>query len=435
MNPELYHSLPTATPDEFLPPIDRWSTLGGLALLLVFGGSLVLAARLSYQVAVHAPAIVRPEGDLRLVQAAITGTVQSIEVKSNDQVEAGEVIAYLTDAELRVQERQLLADLEQTQKQVQQLQAQSVALEAQISAEARASERSVAAARANLNLLQREYQDRQATTQTDVQEAEAAVRFAEEELDRYQQLAETGALSALQISEKRASLAIAQVRLKRAIALQDPNPSAVEQAEQAVEQDLAMGESTLARLRQDQENLLRQRGELQKQQQSTEQQLQQLQLDLEKLAIRAPVSGTIQELVLRNPSQVVAPGDVIAQILPIQAPLVIQAQVEQESIGNIEIGQEAIIRIDSCVYTDYGTLTGWVTGITPDTKSSNQDPLRGNTAGSFYEVTITPQDLVLSNAGKECRIQSGMQGRADVITDEETILISWLRKLRLATDF
>jgi HlyD family secretion protein len=431
MNSEHYQSLPTATPDEFLPPIDRWSTLGGLALLLVFGGSLVLAGNLSYKVAVHAPAIVRPEGDLRLVQTAIAGTVQSIEVKRNDQVEAGDVIAYLTDAELRVQERQWQADREQTQQQLQQLQAQSVALEAQISAESRASDRSVAAARAYLNLLQREYQDRQSTTQTDVQEAEAAVRFAEEELDRYQQLAETGALSALQISEKKAALEIALVRLERAKALNDPSFSAVEQAEQEMEQALALGESMLASLRQDQENLLRQRVELQKQQLSTEQQLQQLRLDLEKLAIRAPVSGTIQDLALRNAGQVLAPGDVIAQILPMQAPLVIQAQVEQESISNIEIAQEVSIRIDSCVYTDYGTLTGLVTGITPDT---NQASLGENTAGSFYEVTITPQKLVLSNAGKECQILSGMQGRADIITGEETILISWLRKLRFITD-
>ena len=63
-NPELLH---VAGPEEFLPPINWWITLGGLVLLATLGASVVLAGVLKYRVTVRAPATVRPAGELRIV--------------------------------------------------------------------------------------------------------------------------------------------------------------------------------------------------------------------------------------------------------------------------------------------------------------------------------------------------------------------------------
>ncbi|MDJ0727029.1 MAG: hypothetical protein QNJ38_18165, partial [Prochloraceae cyanobacterium] len=56
-NSEFLHLV---TPDEFLPSIGRWTTLGGLALLAAFGTAIALATVLKYKVTVKSPAIVRP---------------------------------------------------------------------------------------------------------------------------------------------------------------------------------------------------------------------------------------------------------------------------------------------------------------------------------------------------------------------------------------
>lgn len=57
--------------DDFLPPISRWSTLGGLFLVGACGAAVTLAAVIKYRITVKAPATVRPVGELRIVQAAM----------------------------------------------------------------------------------------------------------------------------------------------------------------------------------------------------------------------------------------------------------------------------------------------------------------------------------------------------------------------------
>ncbi|HBL13917.1 MAG TPA: HlyD family secretion protein, partial [Cyanobacteria bacterium UBA11162] len=53
---------------------------------------------------------------------------------------------------------------------------------------------------------------------------------------------------------------------------------------------------------------------------------------------------------------------------------------------------------------------------------------------SFYEVTIQPERLSLGDGTRQCLIQLGMEGRADIISREETVLQFLLRKARLITD-
>ena len=428
---ELYSELPTATPDEFLPSIAHWLTLGGWVLLGVFTSMIGMASILPYKNTVKASITIRPEGERRIVEATIRGAVTEIVAKENNGVEVGDAIAFLTDPALTIELQTLLAELDQSDQQIAQIQNQMLALDAQAEAETRAAERSVAASKARLESAQQTYADQQITTQADVQEAEANVRFAQEELSRYQQLQNTGIISALQLSEKEAALETQTARLERAKALINPSQSAVAQAREEMAQAEAIGVSTLAQLTQEKEQLSRQKSELQNQRQTIQQSLKQVKLEQEKLTIRAPIDGIIQELTPRNAGQILEPGEIVAQIIPKQAPLVIKAQVSQSVINQVNLGQEAAIRLDSCVYTDYGILKGNVNAISPDAISQNA----AATEMAYFEVDIVPQTMKLNRGLKSCLLQAGMQGKADIVTQEETILMSWLRNFRLIAEF
>jgi hypothetical protein len=63
--------------------------------------------------------------------------------------------------------------------------------------------------------------------------------------------------------------------------------------------------------------------------------------------------------------------------------------------------------------------------------SSNTTQQPQTPANGIYEVTIAPDTLQLNRGGKTCQIRSGMDGRADIISKEETILQFILRKARL----
>jgi multidrug efflux pump subunit AcrA (membrane-fusion protein) len=48
-----------------------------------------------------------------------------------------------------------------------------------------------------------------------------------------------------------------------------------------------------------------------------------------------------------------------------------------------------------------------------------------------YEVTIKPTTLSLNRGKNKCAIRSGMDGRADIISTEETVWQFILKKARL----
>lgn len=51
-----------------------------------------------------------------------------------------------------------------------------------------------------------------------------------------------------------------------------------------------------------------------------------------------------------------------------------------------------------------------------------------------YEVTARPDALVLTDEAQPCSIQAGMEGRADIVSRQDTVLKFLLRKARLIAD-
>ena len=68
---------------ELLPSLSRWMNWGGLLIVGTFGLTIILASVFKYNVIIQAPASIRPDGELRIVQAGIEGQVKQIFVKDN----------------------------------------------------------------------------------------------------------------------------------------------------------------------------------------------------------------------------------------------------------------------------------------------------------------------------------------------------------------
>lgn len=434
----LSEALRPVQPNEFLPPVGRWATFGSIVMLALFGGTIALAAVLKYPTTVKAMATIRPTGELRVVQATTTGKVNQIDVKLHQLVERGQAIAYLDDTRLQTQKRQLQSSIQQTQRQLDQVNAQTQAVQDQIAAEVQAIQRVVAGSEGELRLRQRQYQEQQITTGAEVREAEAAVKLAREELTRYQTLANTGAVSQSQIGEKTAALEVALARLQRSQAILNPSMASVEIAAEKVAQERARGASTLATLNKEQEALIQQKVKLQNELTRDRQELQQVETDLTHTVIRAPATGILQQLNLRNRDQLVQPGDLIAQIAPDRVPLVVKAYVSPQDIGQVEVGQAVTMKVSGCPYPDYGTLEGTVTTISPDIAglpSPAANPLAQGQpqplSNAHYEVTIQAQMQFLGSKNHLCHLQAGMEGSANIVTRKETVLRFLMRKVRL----
>lgn len=96
-------SLRPVAPEEFLPRIDWWVTIGGFIFIAIFGATIALTSILKYKVTIKAPATVRPVGELRIVQAAVEGKIEQIPIEANQTVTKGDIVAYIDDSRLQTQ--------------------------------------------------------------------------------------------------------------------------------------------------------------------------------------------------------------------------------------------------------------------------------------------------------------------------------------------
>jgi len=413
---------PLVESSDFLPPMSFWAKLGGLLIVGAVGVAIALASVTKYKVTVKAQATIRPAGELRIVQAATEGTITRIAVKENQVVKTVDVIATIDNSHLQTKKSQLKSNIQQAQLQLVQINAQISATGSQIRAETDRINSAVASAYAELRGHRRSYREKQITTITEVQEADANVKIAQEELhvaqaelksahancrateaslavartkrNRYEIVAKRGALSQDQFAEVQLAfqqqssaveaqkavveaqkqkieqlqqaVSAATARWQRTHAAINPSDAEVAIASEHLAQEKATGAANLATLTKERLALIQQQIQISKQLERDVRELQQVEIDLKQTIISAPTNGILFGLKLRNSNQTVRLGEEIAQIVPSDNTLIVKALVGTEDISKVKIGQKAQLQVSACPYPDYGTLEGKVNAISPD---------------------------------------------------------------------
>ncbi|MCU0526515.1 MAG: HlyD family secretion protein [Elainella sp. Prado103] len=432
LKPDSIPVLRPAQPDEFLVPVSRWTTLAGLMLMITVMSGVMIAALVRYNVVVKAPGSVRPSQGVQVVQAKAAGNVVSVAVQPNQPIRQGDVIAELDRTTWEAQKRQLQATLAQNQQKIVQLNTQIQLLSAEIATRTQSRQQAITIAQNQLAQVQDQQTEQRLTQQAEVAAAEAALDLAQSELQRYQQLVDSGAVSQLQLEEKQAAVRTATAQLTRARSI-GTSVAPVNIARQQIDQAALEGEAVLAQLQREQQALIQQRLDLQTQMLQTQQELQQTEQALQQRMIRATSDGIVLRLNLRNPGQVVQSGETIAEIAPSQQPLVVKAQVSTREISQIRVGQPAQMRVAACPYTDYGLLQGTVTAIAPD--ATQPDPTVELSSNRSFEVTIRPETRQLEpQSGRStlmtCELQAGLDTETSLIIRQESFLTFLWNRIR-----
>lgn len=374
--------LRSASVQEFLPSVRPWVRAAGFVFVGGFLAGVALLAVWPYRVIVRAPGSARPSGETSLVHAPRDGRVREILIQPNQAVEKGEVLAVL-DA----------ADLEGRRVQLQQA---SIALDSQLDAQRGENQAALQA------------------TQLEVQKAGAGYDLARSEYQRYGLLVSSGAASREQMEEKAASLSVARSNLAK--------------AQRDVEQQRSRGAAALAVLEQ--------------QRAANRAELAQLGRDFGRTIVRAPVSGVLFSVALRNPLQVVVAGQELARIAPGDRGMLVKVLVPTEDIANVEPGQRAHLRLAGCPFPDFGTLGAQVVSVSPDAQAggaagdstlfpAGPGGSGGGTGSSGYLVTLVPDQTQLRSSSRSCALRPGMDLMADITTRVETVLQFLLRRSRL----
>lgn len=117
--------------------------------------------------------------------------------------------------------------------------------------------------------------------------------------------------------------------------------------------------------------------------------------------VLSPAAGEVIDLKYTSAGAVVRPGDTIAEIVPSNTALMIEAQIRPEEVNNVLVGQGARIKFTAFKYRNATMVTGKVTYVSADRFTDKVTQL------PYYSVSILA-DPESVKAVHDLRMQAGM---------------------------
>ncbi|MEE2946070.1 MAG: HlyD family type I secretion periplasmic adaptor subunit [Pseudomonadota bacterium] len=124
---------------------------------------------------------------------------------------------------------------------------------------------------------------------------------------------------------------------------------------------------------------------------SINEQILQAEDVLRRTDIVAPVSGTVVRMHYHTPGGVIKGGQEIAEIIPQDAPLIIETLVPRNDIDSVQLGQHAFIRLSALNQRTTPVLDGEVIYVSADSIHNAAD--RNNPEVYVARINLAPESL------------------------------------------
>ncbi|MGI9505972.1 MAG: HlyD family type I secretion periplasmic adaptor subunit [Geminicoccaceae bacterium] len=144
---------------------------------------------------------------------------------------------------------------------------------------------------------------------------------------------------------------------------------------------------------------------------------------LQRIDIRSPVSGLVANNSAVTVGGVVAPGELIMEVVPTKELLVIDAKVSILDVDSVKIGQTANVLLTGFNQANTPTLTGRVDHLAADRQVDEVDNQ------PFYQAKIIVPEDELSRLDNGQELRPGMPADAIIVTGERTMLEYLLKPL------
>ena len=131
--------------------------------------------------------------------------------------------------------------------------------------------------------------------------------------------------------------------------------------------------------------------------------------------VRAPTDGIVSALHIETIGAVVQGGEVMAEIVPDEQEILINARVKPEDIASIYPGQVAQVALSAYDVSRYGNLEGNVQRIAANT---TEEP----NALPYYQTMVAIPSARLSKSDEDVEIKPGMAVTVDIIGKKRSVL-------------
>jgi membrane fusion protein, adhesin transport system len=135
---------------------------------------------------------------------------------------------------------------------------------------------------------------------------------------------------------------------------------------------------------------------------------------LEQTSIRASTSGIVKSVKATSLGQVIRPGEEVAEIVPEDTRLFIQARVKPEDIAFLREGLSVMVKLSAYDYSIFGSVKGNLNRIAADSTTDERGQI-------YYLVDIALPQNFISRHGENWPIKSGMVANVEIVTGQRSI--------------
>ena len=132
---------------------------------------------------------------------------------------------------------------------------------------------------------------------------------------------------------------------------------------------------------------------------------------MQQRIVRSPIDGTVFELPVSKPGEVLQPGQRIARIAPKDSGFILRATMPVKETGLLKTGMPVKVKFDAYPFQEYGIMPGKVKWISPDSKVEPEAPSGTET----YELRIALDKPYIQNGSRRIPLTPGQTANAEVI--------------------
>jgi adhesin transport system membrane fusion protein len=324
----------------------------------------------------------------QIVQVVDGGVLQKLFVKEGDVVQAGDVLAELDRARFEASAAEMHSKVLDLSANVQRLQAELDVVPLKFSKTVQ-DEIELATRQQDLHnrRLRQQRQERESVSKS--------LALAEKELSAVQQLASTGDASQSEVLSAR----------RQVIELKGQLTNSQNEYRRDAQNQLAVTQSELEQTLQ----IYKQRKEA-----------------LDATIIHAPMTGSVKNIRITTMGAVLRAGDELMQIVPSDEPMLVEVKLYSKDVAFVRPGLRANVKLDAYDVSIYGSLTGEVVYVSPDTIDED---LRQN-ENPYYRAQVKITKLPERANTDPLEVIPGMTATAEIITGHRTVAQYILKPLR-----
>ena len=379
-----------------------WSIVGEVDIVAVAHGRIVVSER------------------TKVIQPLETSVVKRILVKDGDEVKEGQVLVELDATAAKADQSSVQEQLQSAKEEAERSEALLKALTTNSNPQGAspllyAEWADISSKRAKLDAELARRQAEIQTVQASIEKLHATLPIVKQREADFKALADQGFVAGHANQDRTRE----RIELERDLAMQQARlqetKAALNESQQAKLAYLAETKRTLS------DRLVQARL---KQSQFTNESAKTLQRT-ELTQLKAPVSGTVQQVAIHTPGGVVTEAQPLMVIVPHDAQVTAEVTIDNKDIGFVHPGQKAEIKLETFPFTKYGTVPAEVTWVTADAVNDEK-------RGAVFPAAVKLHDSAIEVNGTQIRITPGMNITAEIRTSNRKLIDFFLSPIEKA---